>query len=84
MAVLSDILRQTISDKMEDQLSQVRESISIGRQDLRDAINAADKWIDANAASFNNALPLISKTNLTVKQKSQLLVYVIRSRWEVS
>lgn len=84
MAVLSETDRQAASDEMEERLSRDNEPISIGRQDLKAAVDAADGWVNANAASFNNALPALAKSNLTAKQKAELLIYVVRRRWEVA
>jgi len=57
---------------------------AINKTDLRAAIDATDDWADANATSFNNALPTAAKTNLTAKQKALLLAYVILRRFELS
>jgi len=51
---------------------------------LQAAVDAVDGWLDANAASLNAAIPVEARTTLTVKQKAQLLVYVIRRRFEVA
>lgn len=51
--------------------------------DVRAAINAIDDWADANAAEFNTAIPQPARGALTVRQKTQLLMYVIRRRAEV-
>jgi hypothetical protein len=51
---------------------------------LQEAVDAVDSWLDANAASLNVAIPVAARTTLTVKQKAQLLVYVIRRRFEVA
>lgn len=52
--------------------------------DLRAAINAIDDWADANAAEFNTAIPVAARTALNTKQKTQLLVYVIKRRAELA
>jgi hypothetical protein len=44
---------------------------------LRDAINAADDWTDANAAAYNNALPTTFKNAANTKQKAMLLCIVL-------
>lgn len=60
------------------------ESIACNRPDVKAAIAAADAWADANAASYNAALPLPARTALTARQKARLLRYVIQRRFEVS
>lgn len=47
---------------------------------IRAAVDAADDWADANATSYNNALPVAARTNLTTLQKTLLLTYVIMRR----
>lgn len=47
---------------------------------LRAAIDATDDWIDANAASFNSALPVAFRTSASATQKTLLFVYVAMRR----
>ncbi len=51
------------------------------KTDWSAAVNAADDWLNANAASFNNALPAAAKTNMTTSQKALLLMFVISKRY---
>ena len=44
----------------------------IDKAALRAAVDATDDWIDANAASFNAALPVTARDNLTAAQKTLL------------
>lgn len=60
------------------------ESPAMVKADLQAAIAAADSWADANAASYNAALPQPARSALTTRQKARLLNYVIRRRYEVS
>lgn len=57
---------------------------SISKTDIRAAVDAADDWANTNAAAYNLALPLISRTNLTSLQKAAILEFVIRRRFEIS
>lgn len=50
------------------------------KADLDAAIRAADAWCDANAVSYNSALPQPFRTNATAAQKSALLDFVARRR----
>jgi hypothetical protein len=59
-------------------------TLSLIKTELRAAVDAADAWADANAASFNSAIPLPARSALTTQQKALLLMFVIRRRWEVS
>lgn len=48
--------------------------------DLAAAVSAADTWADANAASYNTALPVPFRTNASAAQKALLLAYVCMKR----
>lgn len=50
------------------------------KTDLAAAVGAVDDWADANAASYNAALPLPFRTTATAAQKSILLAYVAMKR----
>lgn len=47
---------------------------------LRSVINAIDDWCEANATSFNNAIPQPMRGTLTQKEKALLLVVVVIRR----
>lgn len=81
MAVLGNNARQSICDEFATQVSAVRDSLgNLTKAQLRAAFNAADDWADANAASFNSALPVVSRNALTATQKAQLLALVVLRR----
>lgn len=52
------------------------------KADIQTAVVAVDAWAVANAASYNAALPLATRSGLTTAQKSRLLMYVLRKRYE--
>lgn len=84
MAVLSNTDRQRIWRGLMRYWSNQREVLSsITKDDLQAAVNAADDWVNANAASFNNALPATFKANASVGQKAFLLVMVTITRGNV-
>lgn len=84
MAVLSAAERATVTAYLMQQVSSNSETVAITKDVLRAAIDAADSWVDANAASFNSALPAQARTGLTVSQKSRILAWVVLRRFEVS
>jgi hypothetical protein len=49
--------------------------------DLVAAVQAADAWCTANAASFSAALPAPFSTGATAAQKAALLAYVVTRRY---
>ena len=84
MAVLDESNRRGLWAEFMSKLSLERESIgSINKNQLRAAVDAADDWVDTNAASFNAAIPLPARTELTAKQKAQLLAFVVERRFSV-
>ncbi|HLE04992.1 MAG TPA: hypothetical protein VI729_10340 [Anaerolineales bacterium] len=81
MAILPDIDRERIWRGFMRFLSNEREALAVNKVNLRAAINATDAWIDSNAASFNAALPLPARTQLTVAQKALMLAAVVLMRF---
>lgn len=57
---------------------------SLSKVQLRNAINAADDWLEANFAAYNASLTAAARTGLTGKQKARLLTLVINRRLELS
>lgn len=56
------------------------EACAFTKTDLRAAVDAADTWVDSNAASFNTALPAAFRTTASLTQKTLLLCYVAMRR----
>ena len=56
----------------------------ITKPELRAVINAADDWAEANAASFNSAIPQPQRGLLTSRQKAAILMFVIDRRHKVT
>lgn len=52
----------------------------VTKADLRAAVDATDDWIEANAASYNSALPATFRTSATLPQKTFLFAYVALRR----
>ena len=83
MAVLPDADRFEIWAQFMRDLSVAGSPLAgITKTDLRDAANAADDWVNANAASYNSALPVAFRTNASLAQKVQLLMAVISWRFK--
>jgi len=55
-------------------------AIPVNKVDLKAAVDATDDWAEANAASFNSALPQPFRGAATTGMKSLLLCYVIMRR----
>lgn len=81
MAVLSQADRFAAWAAFMQDESQERQGMALVKADLRAAIDAADDWADANAASFNTAIPLPARTALTARQKAKLLAMVLQRRY---
>lgn len=81
MANMTAQQRIDCANEMAREISDGRESMSLSRADFRAAVDAADAWANSNAASFNTALPVAARNNLTSAQKARLLAFVVRYRW---
>jgi len=85
MAILSPSDRLLTYQRYISDLCARREPLAaLLKPELRAAVNAIDDWVDANAASFNAAIPQPARAQLTNTQKADLLVYVVRRRFEVA
>ena len=74
-------IRQALRAEYGSTLSERRDAFNLTKPQLDAAIAAIDDWIDANAASFNTALPLPARTALTAGQKAELFFIVTRRRF---
>jgi hypothetical protein len=81
MAVLTDQARAEIWAEFMRELSRDGDPITITKADLRAAFNAIDDFMDANAATINQALPQPARTALTITQKARLLNFVVSRRY---
>lgn len=84
MAVLSNADRLALGQQFCADVSAARIPLTVSREEFRAAVDAIDNWVDANAASFNTAIPQPARAALTTKHKAQLLMYVVRRRFEVT
>lgn len=80
MAVMSDADRREAWALLMQDWSDKRQNIPMTKDVLRAAINAIDQWIDDQATSFNNALPLAVRQALTPDQKIDLFMFVLTRR----
>ena len=83
MAALIDADRIELKSKWARRLSRDRELFSLSSLDTKAAVAAVDDWVEANRASYNSALPVAARTNLTAKQKAEILMFVIDKRFGV-
>lgn len=80
MAVLASNERSQIVAALQRWWSNVRETCTFTKPELVAAVDAADAWVDSNAASFNTALPAQFRNKATALQKTLLLTYVALRR----
>ena len=81
MAVLSEAQRQRVWRGAMRLWSKEREVVSgLTKQDIRDAVEDTDQWIEDNQSSFNTALPAAAQANLTLDQKTMLFMGVAAMR----
>lgn len=81
MAHLTEVERARTWRAALRRLSKVREPVAFTKQDLREAVDALDDFLEANAASINQALPTAFRTQATPGQKALLLSYVALRRY---
>jgi hypothetical protein len=77
MPVLGVQARQRVANQW------MRENItttSFTKADLLAAVAATDDWIEANLASFNQALPQPFRAAATTEQKAEIFAYVLWRR----
>jgi hypothetical protein len=83
MANLTDDDRKEVWREFMRQVSSEKESLAVtlNKQDLRAAVDAADTWVSDNAASFNSALPQPARASLTTAQKARLNSLIVLKRF---
>jgi len=81
MARLTDDDRKYVWSSFMKKLG--RDSISIDKAALRDAVNSIDQFLEDNAAAINSAFPQPAKSELTNSQKAQILSFVALKRFGV-
>jgi len=81
MALLTDAQRRKLWATFMSDVS-AREEVfgNLLKADIRAAIDAIDGWIEANQASFNQAIPLPARTELTAKQKVDIFKLIVSER----
>lgn len=84
MAALSAAERQAILKAYAEDVSSRRELLPVSKPDMIAAVNAIDQWAEDMASNFNSAIPQPARGALTAKQKAQILLFVVRRRWEVA
>lgn len=81
MAQLSDTDRARIWRGLMRYWSAFREEMdAFSKQDLREAVNTTDVWINNNQASYNSALPVAARGALTLEHKTFLFCVVALAR----
>jgi len=82
-AVLPDNDRKNVWAEYMQLISTRRTTTTLLKPELRAAVDAIDTWVNDNASSYNSAIPLPARTSLTQKQKVELLLFIVKRRWEI-
>lgn len=80
MAVLNATERAEISAVIQRWWSKYAETCGFTKTQLAAARDAADVWLDSQAAEYNAALPVEFRTAASALQKTLLLTYVLLQR----
>ena len=75
--------RQELFAKFQRHQSSSRTLMNVSKVDLKNAVDAIDDWMDDNATSFNNAIPIPARTTMSMKQKLRIFMSILKIRWEV-
>jgi hypothetical protein len=80
---MNDAARKKVWKRIMEIWSTNREAVgAMTKQDLRDAVNAADQHVSDDAASYNSDLPQPFRAEATTAQKSFVLQCVLEGRVE--
>lgn len=61
-----------------------REAVAVNKEAILAAVNATDDWIEANQASYNQALPQPFRDQATLVQKTLLFCAVALARVSIA
>jgi hypothetical protein len=83
MAYLTEQAKLSLWAEVMSAASARRESIgALSKEELREAIDALDVWLDEAVASFFSAVPAAACEALSTKQQFKLLFAVVKKRLE--
>lgn len=81
MAVMTEQQRDDANRKMIQQMFvQAGATANLTTVDCRILVNAADDFLDTNAAAFNLTIPLEQRTKATPAQKAMAIAYAALKR----
>jgi hypothetical protein len=81
MAVMSSQERNRVFAHVNRSTSREMGSlVGVTKSDIANAVAAMDDWIEANQSVINSAFPIVTRTNLTLQQKTLLFCYVAMRR----
>lgn len=80
MAVLSDTDRKRARTWLLRTLQESATDAGFSKAQLDAALDAADAWVDTNAAAYNSALPLPFRTGASAALKALLITAVAARR----
>jgi hypothetical protein len=83
MAALSDADRFAIWAELMQMMSDKREETDIRKGVLRNAVDSADDWIEANFTSYNNSLPVSIQNKMNKRQRMRILWLVISAKYRL-
>lgn len=83
MAALITADRIAVGAAFQTDASLARDPLgALTKADVQAAVAAVDDWVVANSAAFNTAIPTAARNALSPAQKSRLLSYIVKKRYE--
>lgn len=81
MATLSDNERRDVWAEIMADLSRDREACGLTKAEVRAIVDAADAFLDANAAAYNSTIPAGVRGKAGASLKARALMKVIALRY---
>lgn len=72
--------KEAVQEFAEQIFVRTNKTANLATDEILAAIEAIDAFLSANAAAINNAFPEAFRTTATVRQKAELVAFVVKKR----
>lgn len=80
VVLLSRDGKKAVRHEMSSDISSKREPFHLSVAQFEAAIDATDRWVDANISAFNDALPAVARNDMSPAQKTELVDRILHAR----